>query len=742
MASTRVQAFGSAAPDRLAIGAGRWFAVLLLLGCAAGLTRPERALAAGADRPAPVATQLPQASLDGNYFSRGGHRFLITGAHWVPAKAGLQWPLQWDPGDVEADFARMAQMGFNAVRFDLFWAWFEPRPGDYNPEAFAQLDQLIALAHKYRIYLHPTLFVGGEVGEAYWDVPWRHGRNPQSDPEMLRLQTNQAREFGRRYAHETAILAWDLTDEPPFWIAAGTTDAEAVNWTRLIAGGIRKFDQMHPIVVGVSTQDMEHGPFRPDVIAGDVDFFSVHPYTIYTPDLFPDAMVSERGTYGAAFETALSRGAGRPVMVQEMGASSAQYSPEKITQFDRVSLYSALGAGADGFLLWCYTDAAPNQYTQVPYLRSPHETQFGLTTWDRKLRPQGLAFQEFSTLAARLNLDGITPSAGDAAIVIPEEWARTQGDFSRFGLNGPNLIPFVSVSEGGAVNGQAANPYEGNSWVMGSVLSSFVLAHRAGLRPELPREAADWQKFPMLLLPSPLTATDPIFVHLHTDFWERAAAYVRAGGVLYASLAANAAIPEMDALFGAHMTDAVAGSAVTLKIVKPLGDLRAGETFRFSIPAANTRYWGTGLEVTDGVVIAVDRDQRPALVAHRLGKGVTLLSAYPIESYLASQPMAFDNHETAFRLYRALRDWGGVRPLVATDRPSVEATALQGAAGGYIVLANHSAEALRSRLSTTLPVRGMRQLTAAGSESLPGDGPAWTVTLPAYGGLILEWRQQ
>ena len=742
MASTRVQAFRSAAPDGRTGGARGLCAPLVLLACVWLLALPQRALAAPDERPALPVPPLSPVSLDRNYFSRQGHHFLVTGAHWVPARAGLQWPLQWDPVDIEADFARMAQMGFNTVRFDLFWAWFEPRPGDYNPEAFAQLDQLIALAHKYRIYLHPTLFVGGEVGEAYWDVAWRNGRNPQADPEMLRLETNQAQEFGRRYAHESAILAWDLTDEPPFWIAAGTTDAQAVNWTRLIAGGIRRFDQMHPIVVGVSTQDMEHGPFRPDVIAGDVDFFSVHPYTIYTPELFPDAMVSERGTYGAAFETALSRGAGRPVMVQEMGASSAQYSPEKVTQFDRVNLYSALGAGANGFLLWCYTDAAPNQYHQVPYLRSPHETQFGLTTWDRKLRPQGLAFQEFSALAARLNLDGVAPAAGDAAIVVPEEWARTQGDFSRFGLNGPNLIPFVSVSEGGAVNGQAPNAYDGNPWVMGSMLSSFILAHRAGLRPALPREAGDWQKFPLVLLPSPLTATEPIFVHLHTDFWERASAYVRAGGALYASLAANAAIPDMDALFGAHMTDALTTSAVTLKIIRPLGDLRAGETFRFSLPAANTRYWGTGLEVSDGEVIAIDQDRRPALVAHRLGKGFTLLSAYPLEAYLASQPMAFENHEAVFRLYRALRDWAGVRPLVSTDRPSVEAALLQGAAGGYVVLANHSAEALRTRVTSTLPMSGVRQLSPAGSEIVPSDASAWTVELPAYGGAVLEWQQR
>ncbi|MGE5725204.1 MAG: beta-galactosidase, partial [Acidobacteriota bacterium] len=282
------------------------------------------------------------------------------GAHWVPAKAAMQWPLQWDPKDIEADFAKMRDLGFNTVRLDLMWAWFEPRPGDYNPEAFKQLDYLISLARHYHIYLHPSLFIGGEVGEAYWDVSWRHGRNPQADPEMLWLETNHAAELARRYANESVILGWDLTDEPPFWIVQGqTTDAMAINWTRLIASAIRRYDHLHPIVVGVSMEDVGHGPFRPDNLRDEVDFFSVHPYTIYAPQLFPDPMLSERGTYGAAFETALSGSAGRPTMIQEMGASSAQYTPEAVAAFDRVSMYSSLGAGANGFLLWCFTDAAP-----------------------------------------------------------------------------------------------------------------------------------------------------------------------------------------------------------------------------------------------------------------------------------------------------------------------------------------------------------------------------------------------
>ncbi|MBS0613768.1 MAG: beta-galactosidase [Proteobacteria bacterium] len=699
--------------------------------CCAGLP----ASAAGSRQPA-----LAEVKLDGNYFSRSGHRFLPVGVHWVPAKTAMQWPVQWDPADIEADFAQMQRMGINTVRLDLMWAWFEPRAGAYNPKAFEQFDALIAMAHRHRLYLHPTLFVGGEVGEAWWDVPWRHGRNPQSDPDMLRLQTEHAREFGRRYANESAVIAWDLTDEPPFWIANDTTDAMAVNWTRLIAGGIRRHDARHPIVVGVSTQDMVHGPFRPDTIAGDVDFLSVHPYTIYTPELFPDAMVSERGTYGAAFETALSRGAGRPVMVQELGASTAQYSPEKVAQFDGASLWSSLGAGANGFLLWCYTDAAPDQYRQVPYLRSPHETQFGLTTWDRKLKPAGETFTEFARIAARLALDGVEPAAADAAILIPTEWARTRGDDSSFGLTGPNLLPYVSVTEGGAVNGQAAAPFEGNQALMSAALSSFVLARRAGLQVALPRESGDWSAHRLLLLPAPLTATEPPFVHLRTDFWARALQYVREGGVLYASLSAHSAIPDMAALFGARTVDAAVASEVSLKIVKDFGDLKAGDRFHFNVPGSSAAFWGAQLQVQGGDIIAVDEQDRPALVAHRVGRGYTLLAAYPLETYLGNQPMAFDGGTDAERLYRALRQWAQVPALVSSDQSAVEAAALRGERRGYFILVNHSAAVKQTLLSTTLKVMSLSKVGAERDTPLQAQAGGWSVEVPPYSGVVLEWR--
>jgi beta-galactosidase len=731
-------------PSALLIGIANILCVLFVSGSVSNAQGPaEASQNVGVSAPQEKIDRLPRVSIDGGYFTANGKRFIPVGAHWVPAKAAMQWPTQWDPADIEADFAKMHDLGYNVTRIDMVWAWFEPRPGDYNPEAFRQLDYLISLGHKYKIYVHPSLFIGGEVGEAYWDVAWRNGRNPQSDPDMLRLETNLAEEFGRRYANETGIIAWDLNDEPPFWIVVGsTTDAMAINWMRLITGAIRKHDSIHPILIGTSGEEVGHGPFRPDDIAEDVDLFSDHPFTIYNPDLFPDPMVSERGTYGAAFELTLSSGAGHPAMIHEMGGSTAQYAPEKVATYDRLMMYSGLGAGSIGFDLWCYSDTSPQQYHKAPYLRTPQETQWGMTTWDRQDKPLAVEFRKFSKVVGQLDLSGVKPAPADIAIVIPDEWAKPHGDFSHLGLTGPETVPYVSLMDEDAVPGQPrTSAASENTWFMGSALSTFILARRAGMRADFPRELSDWDKRPMLFLPSPLTSTgDRFLVHVHTDFYEKARAYVENGGFLYASVAADAAIPQMESLFGARLVDTVTASDVTLKVVSPLGNLKPGDTFRFKVPAATPRYWGSELKVIGGTVIAVDQDGRPALIAHQLGKGKTLVSAYPIESYLAASPSVFESLETTQRIYEAFREWTGVTPVVRTDQPSVEASALIGNHFRYVVLVNHSADAKNITLTTNHPVHALRLITPEGPRDLPLTGSAWKMDMDPYATEVVEWK--
>jgi len=687
--------------------------------------------------------RLPEVHLDGAYFTRDGKRFIPMGAHWVPAKTAMQWPVQWDPKDIEADFAKMHELGYSIVRLDVMWAWFEPRPGDYNPVAFQQLDYLVSLAHKYQIYLHPSLFIGGEVGEAYWDVPWRHGRHPHADPEMLRLETNLAAEFGRHYANESAIIGWDLTDEPPFWIVGGmTTDAMAVNWTRLIVDGVREYDKLHPVVVGTSGEEITHGPFRADNIAEFVDFLSVHPFTLYAPDLFPDALLSARGTYGAAFEITLSQGAGRPVMIHEMGASTAQFSPERIASYDRAQIYSGIGAGSIGVDLWCYTDASPEQFHKVPYLRTPQETGWGMTSWDRQDKPLAREFKKFSQVVGQLDLTGIAPAPADIGIVIPDEWAKAHGDFSHFGLTGPEVTPYVSTSDGDAMPGRPQpDVSRANQWLMSSALTSFILARRASLKADFPREYADWAKRPMLFMPSPITSTgDPFLAHVHSDFYEKVKQYVENGGFLYASVASDGSIPDMASLFGVRLVDRAPSSEVTLKIVAPFGDLKPGDTFHYSVPTQTIESWGTLLEVTTGKVIAVDQNNRPALVANTLGRGKSLLSAYPLEHYLANVPSVFDQPEKTHRIYKAFGDWVGLKPAFRTDQPSVEVSALNGDHRGYVVLVNHSAEPQKVTVFTTSGVHSVSRIAPEGVKPMQIEGSSWKMELGSYEGAIVEWK--
>jgi endo-1,4-beta-mannosidase len=689
--------------------------------------------------------KLPPVHLDGSYFTANGKRFLPVGAHWVPAKAAMQWNVDWDPKEIEADFAKMQELGYTVTRFDVMWAWFEPRPGDYNPVAFQQLDYLISLAHKYKIYLHPSLFIGGEVGEAYWDVPWRLGRHPHANPEMLRLETNFAAEFGRRYANESAIIGWDLTDEPPFWIVPfpQTTDAMAINWTRLIVDGIREYDKLHPIVVGTSGEEVGHGPFRADNIAKFVDLFSVHPFTLYSTDLFPDALLSARGTYGAAFEIALSQGAGRPVMIHEMGASTAQFAPERVAAYDRAQMYSGLGAGSIGVDLWCYTDASPEQFHKAPYLRTPQETGWGMTTWDRQDKPLAREFKKFSQVVSRLDLAGVAPAPADVAIVIPDEWAKVHGDFSRMGLTGPAVEPYVSQADGDAIPGRPQpDTSAANQWLMSSALTSFILARQAGLKADFPREYSDWSSRPMLFMPSPITSTsDPFLTHVHSDFYEKARKYVERGGFLYASFASDSAVPEMSSLFGARIADRLISSEITIKMTEPFGDLKPGETFHYIVPSASIQSWGVLLEVSTGKVIAVDQDGHPALVINSIGSGKTLLSAYPIEHYLAGVPATFDQPQNTRKIYEAFRDWAGVKPAFRSDRPEVEVASLKGDGRGYLVVVNHSDHAQAPNILSATSSHSFHSIDPDGVKPLTPQGEKVTVPLGPYEAVILEWKQ-
>jgi endo-1,4-beta-mannosidase len=681
-------------------------------------------------------TVLTPVTLSGNYLATAGRRFIPIGVNWVPARAAMQWPYEWDPTSVEADFAKMQDLGLNFVRLDLVWQWFEPRPGQYNEEAFQQFDFMIEMAHRYGVYLNPNFFVGGQVGDAYWDVPWRHGRHPHADPDMLRLQVRHVEEFARRYRGESSIIAWDLTDEPPFWIVGdSTTDAMAANWTHMLCHALRSLDPDHLIICGTAGQEVGRGPFRADVIARWVDLLSVHPYPIYAPDLYPELLLSTRSTYSAAFETMLSRGARKPVLLQEFGSTSAQFDPERQARYYNTLMYSALAAGNQGCIAWCFTDADPEvQYHRAPYKRNPHETQFGITDYQRNDLPHGREMRWVSQVLQQLDLEGIEPAPIEAGIIVPHEWAYGP-DYSQYGFPGDSLYQYAPSN----ILNYRTDPSGQRSSVQ-SWLSSFILCRQAGIHVGFPREFDGWSEVPLILAPAP--ASDMGGYHLYTPFWQRARPHVEAGATLYASLGAASAIPMPDAieLFGANLADrALWRPQVQLTFIEDFLGIQAGETFEF--PAQpGLQSTGAMLNVHDAQVLARDQDGQPALLARELGRGHAVLCAYPIEHMLAVTPNAFEDGADCWRLYRALKRLAGIQSPFTADRPEVAVGCLNGADRDYVILVNHTPSTVSGKVVARRSDGEAARILPEGAESVERAGSGWAFELPGFTGALFEWR--
>ncbi len=685
-----------------------------------------------------MAEEQPAAGLvhRGNHFLvRDGQPVVPVGAHIVPAE-GPDWPWRTGAEAFDRAFAQMARLGLNTARFDVLWAAVEPEPGRYDEEHLRVLDEILAAARRRGIWLHPTLFVGGEVGDAFWDVPWRAGRNPHADPELVELQAAHARALARRWCADPAILAWDLTDEPPYWLFPKTSDQDARTWTAALTSAIREVDA-HPITIGVSGQEAGWGPFRADVVAEYLDLSCVHPYPIYQAGLYPDRLLAPRMTLAGAFETALAAGAGRPVMLHEYGASSAQFDPELIAAYDRLLSWASLGRGANGFLAWCWTDAEPAAYGRAPYVRQPHETQFGLTDHEGNLRPRGRVLAELAATIRALDLDGLAsfgPAPAALAIPVPHEYVRPY-DSAAFGLREAPSGPYVPAE-------RAWQPTRDVTPLVLAFANAFVLAARGGLAAAFPRERLDgaWPDMPVLALPAPLASTSNTLLHLRTAFWRGAPAFLARGGVLYLSCSADVAIPGMEAIAGCRLADrAPAGPPAVLRFVTPWGPFRPEDVLELPGDDGTLATRGARLALAGGEVAAVDADGNPALVVTARGPGSVVTCAYPVELLLARVTDAHGPADRAWGLYAGLAALARLADHPRADSPEVAVGSLHGPRGGAAVLTNHGPAAVEVTLQLPDGARRPRRAGPTGeapAELAAGQTP---LSLEPYGAAIVAW---
>ena len=359
------------------------------------------------------------------YLRRNGRSFVPVGAHLVPPE-GPDWPWRVGPAAFDRGFAAMAAAGMTAVRIDLAWAAVEPAEGSYDEDHLRVLDEIVGAAGRHGLLLHPALLMGGEVGDAFWDVPWRAGRHPHRDGGLLASQAAHVGMLARRWAGDPRLLAWDLTDEPPFWPFGDTTDGEARAWTGALAAAIRAADPGAVVTVGTAGQDITLG----SVPGGRRGRRAGHRLRPPLPDLSPGPVPGrpaglEDDARGRVRDRA--RGGGGPSGhgPRVRGVVGAVRPPADRRARSPAGLVEPR-PGRGGVLRLVLDRRRAGRLRARPLRPGAARDPVRRRRRDGAARPRGTVLAELAATVARLDLDGLAGDgpAAATAILVPHEYAR------------------------------------------------------------------------------------------------------------------------------------------------------------------------------------------------------------------------------------------------------------------------------------------------------------------------------
>jgi len=576
---------------------------------------------------------------------------------------------RYDRAVVREELATLAEHGLTVTRSFCFWPDFVPEPGVVDAAAAAHFGDFLDAHVEAGLTTIPTVLVGHMSGEN-WDPGWRHGRDLYRDVTLVAEEAWFAAELARRFADHPAVSGWLVSNEMPRYGGPATTE-EITAWARILVQALRAGGATQPISLGdgawgAETTGEDNG-FSLRELATLVDFVGPHVYPMQDDPV--------RRALAPAFACELAGGFGRPVVLEEFGASSDFGSDEDIAGYYRQVLHTTLLAGARGWLAWCNADF-DDLAAEDPYRHHPFELHFGLTDRHGTPKPQLEVLAEFAALVRELELEGWEPVAADAALVVPEH------------LEG--RIPFTTAAH--------------RRDLRDDLFQGYVAAREADLALGLVRERDGIRAGAGLyLVPCAKLLTAPAL--------RRLGELAQAGATIYVSWFAGSTrdqrgswLPWVDELFGVRhllrygLVDTVDGDELGLDLVAPLGGLTPGDRLVFHVPTDEGARARLPVEAAGAEVLAVDGDGRPALLRRGLGAGALVLCTYPLEHMAARTPRA--NPEDTWRLYSALAEAAGLRRPVRVDDPRILAGRVRTGRGERALLVNCSFDTIGAVLLT------------------------------------------
>jgi endo-1,4-beta-mannosidase len=343
-------------------------------------------------------------------------RFSVGINYWPRRSAMAMWR-RFDAGEIREDFARIAALGLDTVRFFLRWDDFQPAADAIDAGMLARLEAVADLAAEAGLRTMPTLFTGHMSG-VNWLPPWAldprtpsgrfrtisgEGESPYGIGDfyagaLLEAQVLFARTVGARLHAHPAVAAWDLGNEFSN-LREPVSEYEAAEWSRRLSAALEESSAI-PVTAGTHGEDLTADRnIRLGSLCAPYAFATMHGYSVYSgfartrldPEVVP---------FLALLAASFSH---KPVLFSEFGnptcparGAYACLSEDEMAAYCTAVLERLHADGRLGAYWWCWADYADELRTEPPFDLAPHELSFGIVRSDGSEKPVAAALAAFA----------------------------------------------------------------------------------------------------------------------------------------------------------------------------------------------------------------------------------------------------------------------------------------------------------------------------------------------------------
>jgi hypothetical protein len=291
----------------------------------------------------------------------------LPGANYVPSHDWHTTLEHWDERAVDADLAALSRIGVQCIRVFPLWPLMQPAPDQVDAVKLQRLVTLLDLAHRHGLTVQVSPLTGWMSGFTFLPA-WADG-NVFTDERIVAGEEYLVRTVATRLRGHPALSSFDFGNEMNVlveFMKLQVSPPEIAAWMQRIFRAFKEAAPEVPVTNGVGTGFDPR--FNTRAIARSADFLSVHSYPTFHRTNLLDPPLGQRSTYSVNFITAWAMAEGKPVLMQETGASEQGTTAADVARYLRLTMASTWAEGATGYFWWCTHDVRPEYEVGTPGL--------------------------------------------------------------------------------------------------------------------------------------------------------------------------------------------------------------------------------------------------------------------------------------------------------------------------------------------------------------------------------------